>query len=931
MTKSSEASSVDAPPLECREDSVHGLPELESEAIEIIREGVAAATRPVMLYSIGKDSSVLLHLARKAFWPAPPPMPLLHVDTTWKFREMIGFRDRVAAEAGVELVVHTNRDGLAAGVTPFSHGPARYTEVMKTVALRQALDAGRHDIVFVGARRDEEKSRAKERVFSLRGPTHRWDPRAQRPEPWNLYNTRLRNGESLRVSPLSNWTEADIWRYVAAEENPGRVPVPRGRAPRRAAGRAVDHGGRRASAARTGRGAGDAPRPLPHAGMLSAHRRDRERRGHARRDHRRDGGRRPLRAPGTAHRSRRRGVDGTQEARGLLLMPPALRFVLCGGVDDGKSTLFGRILYDGRQVFADELERVAEDSRRYGTRGDATDLALLVDGLRDEREQGITIDVAHRVFETPRRRFMVADAPGHEQYTRNMATGASTADLAVVLADARKGVLPQTARHTRIAAMFGVRHIVLAVNKMDLVGWNRGVFESIAAKYWAVAKGIGVAEVRAIPVCAPHRRQPDPARARSRPGTTARPCWTTWRRWMSRARPAAGPSACPSQYVNRPNADFRGYCGRVASGTVSPGDRVVVSPAGTGAEVESIVAWRGTRETARRGDSVTLTLRPAVDVARGDVIAAADDPLEVADQFQARILWMGDEPLRGGAPVPPEAARPRGGRHRDPDPATAWTSPTGAGSPPRNLELNDLGVVNLATTRPVPFAPFDRSRALGGFILIDRADNATVGAGTITFPLMRAANLKWRDFDIDGVVRARMKRQRARCLWLTGLSASGKSTIANLLERRLVTEGRHTYLLDGDNLRHGLNRDLGFTEADRVENIRRVAEVARLMVDAGLIVIASFISPFRSEREFARGLFEPGDFMEIFVDASVEACAARDPKGLYARAMRGEIRNFTGIDSPYERPERPDVRLDTEKLSPEECVELVVRHMESIS
>ena len=610
-------------------------------------------------------------------------------------------------------------------------------------------------------------------------------------------------------------------------------------------------------------------------------------------------------------------------------MPPALRLVLCGGVDDGKSTLFGRILYDGRQVFADELERVAEDSRRYGTRGDATDLALLVDGLKDEREQGITIDVAYRVFETPRRRFMVADAPGHEQYTRNMATGASTADLAVVLADARKGVLPQTARHTRIAAMFGVPHIVLAVNKMDLVGWNRGVFESIAAKYWAVAKGIGVAEVRAIPVC-----------ALTGDNLTRRGAESPWYdgptllghlETVDVGRATAGrPFRMPVQYVNRPNADFRGYCGRVASGTVSPGDRVVVSPAGTGAEVESIVAWRGTRETARRGDSVTLTLRPAVDVARGDVIAAAGDPLEVADQFQARILWMGDEPLRVGRPYRLKLHTREVGatvtriRHR-------VDVSDGGRLAAAHLRLNDLGVVNLATTRPVPFAPFDRSRALGAFILIDRADNATVGAGTITFPLMRAANLKWRDFDIDGVVRARMKRQRARCLWLTGLSASGKSTIANLLERHLVINGRHTYLLDGDNLRHGLNRDLGFTEADRVENIRRVAEVARLMVDAGLIVIASFISPFRSEREFARGLFEPGDFMEIFVDASVEACAARDPKGLYARARRGEIRNFTGIDSPYERPERPDVRLDTEKLSPEECVELVVRHMEAIS
>ena len=606
-------------------------------------------------------------------------------------------------------------------------------------------------------------------------------------------------------------------------------------------------------------------------------------------------------------------------------MRATLRFVLCGGVDDGKSTLIGRILHDTREVFADELERVADDSRRYGTQGGATDLALLLDGLRDEREQGITIDVAYRAFETPRRRFVVADAPGHEQYTRNMATGASTADFAVVMADARKGILPQTSRHTRIAAMFGVRHVALAVNKMDLVGWDRGVFESIAAKYWAAAAGIGVAEVHAIPVSA--LTGDNVARPSTEMPWYAGPTLLDHLETVDVAPPPTRhPFRMPVQYVNRPNPDFRGYCGRVAAGTVSPGDRVLVSPAGTAAEVESIVVWQGTRASATRGDSVTLTLKPDVDISRGDVIVAAADPLAAADQFQARILWMGDDPLSVGRPYRMKLHTCEVGatvtriRHR-------VDVADGGELAAARLELNDLGVVNLATDHPVPFAPFDQSRELGGFILIDRATNATVGAGTITFPLMRAANLNWQDFDIDGATRARLKRQRARCLWLTGLSASGKSTVANLLERRLVADGRHTYLLDGDNVRHGLNRDLGFTEADRVENIRRVAEVARLMVDAGLIVIVSFISPFRSERDFARGLFEPDDFMEIFVDASMEECARRDPKGLYARATRGEIRNFTGIDSPYERPERPDVHLDTQKLSPEECVQLVMRRL----
>ena len=606
-------------------------------------------------------------------------------------------------------------------------------------------------------------------------------------------------------------------------------------------------------------------------------------------------------------------------------MTPPLRFVLCGSVDDGKSTLIGRILHDCGQVFADQMEGVAEDSRRYGTRGGTTDLALLMDGLRDEREQGITIDVAHRGFATSRRRFIVADTPGHEQYTRNMATGASTARLAVVLADARKGVLPQTARHTRIAAMFGVRHIVLAVNKMDLVRWDRDAFRRIVSAYRVLAEEIGVPEVTTIPVCA--LTGDNLTRPSGRTPWYTGPTLLEHLETVEVDQPVAGqPFRMPVQYVNRPDAGFRGYCGRVVSGTVKSGDRVRISPAGTPATVETIVEGHGTRARAAQGDSVTLTFQPDVDVTRGDVVVAADRPLEVADQFQAKILWMGDEPLTVGRQYRLRLHRCEVGatvtriRHR-----VGESHGRQLAAP--HLDLNDLGVVNLATSRPVPFAPFDECRELGGFILIDRATNATVGAGTLTFALMRAANLRWQDFDVDGEVRAELKRQRPRCLWLTGLSASGKSTIANLLEKQLVIEGRHTYLLDGDNVRHGLNRDLGFTEADRVENIRRVAEVARLMLDAGLIVIVSFISPFQSERDFARSLFEPGDFMEIFVDASVEACARRDPKGLYAKAKRGEIRNFTGIDSPYERPERPDLRLDTEKLSAEECVEIVLRRL----
>ena len=490
-------------------------------------------------------------------------------------------------------------------------------------------------------------------------------------------------------------------------------------------------------------------------------------------------------------------------------MPPTLRFVLCGSVDDGKSTVIGRLLYDCQQVFADQMRRIEQDSVRYGTQGADADLALLVDGLRDEREQGITIDVAYRSFETPRRRFIVADAPGHEQYTRNMATGASTADLAVVLADARRGILPQTARHTRIAAMFGVRHVVLAVNKMDLVMWDRGLFETTKARYRELADEVGVAEVHTIPVSAltgdnlTRRGASSPWYA----GPTLLSCLETVDVEASRS---GRPFRMPVQYVNRPDPEFRGYCGRVAAGAVAAGDAVRVSPAGTESRVTSIVAWGGDRERATTGDSVTLTLDPEVDVTRGDVVAAADAPVDVADQFQARLVWMHDDPLAVGRPyVMRLHAREVGAavtriRHRtDVSDGRELAAST--------LQLNDLGTVNIATDRPVPFAPFEESRRLGGFILVDRATNATAAAGTIGFPLMRAANVKWQDLDVSSDLRSRLKLQRAQCVWLTGLSASGKSTIANLLDRRLAIEGRHTYLLDGDNVRHGLCRDLGFT------------------------------------------------------------------------------------------------------------------------
>ena len=606
--------------------------------------------------------------------------------------------------------------------------------------------------------------------------------------------------------------------------------------------------------------------------------------------------------------------------------PPApLRFVLCGAVDDGKSTLLGRLLCDCRQVFADQMRKVEEDSRRWGTRGDQADLALLVDGLRDEREQGITIDVAYRSFETARRRFIVADAPGHEQYTRNMATGASNAELAVVVADARKGILPQTARHTRIAALFGIRHVVLAVNKMDLVLWDRSIFEAIADRYRTLARDADVEKLRIIPVSS--LTGDNLTRRRDSAEWYAGPTLLEHLETVDVESSIERESfRMPVQFVSRPSPDFRGYSGRIAAGRVAVGDRVRISPSGAETVVESIMVWRGARERAERGDSVTLTLANEVDVTRGDLIAEAFNPPGVTDQFQANLIWMSDRPLVVGRSyllkIHSREVTATVTRIKYRLDVSRGSRLAGA-----TMNLNDLGTVNIATNRPIPYAPFERYPGLGSFIMIDPINNETAGAGTVNFALRRASNIRWQDFHVTREARQELKLQRARCLWLTGLPASGKSTIANLLEKRLHAEGHHTYLLDGDNVRHGLNRDLGFTEADRVENIRRVAEVARLMVDAGLIVIVSFISPFRSERAFARGLFTPGDFNEIFVDASIEVCAARDPKGLYARAMSGEITNFTGIDSPYEQPGNPDLHLDTEKLGPEECAELILRQL----
>ena len=596
-----------------------------------------------------------------------------------------------------------------------------------------------------------------------------------------------------------------------------------------------------------------------------------------------------------------------------------LRFITCGSVDDGKSTLIGRLLYDSKQIFDDQISSLEKDSIRYGTRGKDLDLALLVDGLQAEREQGITIDVAYRFFATPARRFVVADTPGHEQYTRNMATGASTADLAVLLVDARKGLLTQTLRHSRIVAMLGVKHVVLAVNKMDLVNWDESLFSEIAGDYSGIAGELGFASIMAIPLS-----------ALEGDNVTRRGMHSPWYSGPSLLEylenidvsdsDEVQPFRMPVQWVNRPDPDFRGYCGRIASGRAKPGERVRI--AGVETRIKSIVVWQNELGEASKGDSVTLCLENEVDVGRGDVIASALDPVELSDQFEARLICLSGHLVPGRSYIL---------RMHTLEAGVTITSikhvldvNTGKHLAAKKLAMNDIGVVNISTSRPLAFEPYDRNKILGSFILIDRASFETLGAGMIDFALRRAANVHWQSLSVDRAARAGLKHQKPRCFWLTGLSGSGKSTIANLLEKRLFSTGRHTYILDGDNVRHGLNRDLGFTEADRVENIRRVAEVSRLMVDAGLMVIVSFLSPFRSERDFARSLFPEEEFIEIFVDAPFEECEKRDTKGLYAKARRGELKNFTGLDSPYEPPEYPEIRLDTLNMSPEDCVAKVL-------
>jgi len=603
-----------------------------------------------------------------------------------------------------------------------------------------------------------------------------------------------------------------------------------------------------------------------------------------------------------------------------------LRFITCGSVDDGKSTLIGRLLYDSKMIFEDQLAALEADSKKQGTQGQDIDFALLVDGLAAEREQGITIDVAYRFFSTDKRKFIVADTPGHEQYTRNMATGASTADLAILLVDARQGILQQTRRHSFIVSLLGIRHVVVAINKMDLVGYSQDVFDEIETAYRDFAGSLGFETIQCIPMSAlkgDNILAPSDATPWYH-GPSLMPYLETID--VDRDRTSA-PFRMPVQWVNRPNLDFRGFAGTIASGVVKVGDAIKVLPNAQSSTVKEIIFYEDSLTEAVAGQAVTLTLDDEIDISRGDVIAAADQPPEVADQFEAKIIWMADEPLLPGRPYIFKATN-----REVPGVVTDLKYKIDVNSldqnPAKKLELNEVGVCNISVDTALPFDPFADVGEMGAFIIIDRMTNNTVGAGMIDFALRRASNIHWQALDVDKAERAQMKKQKPAILWFTGLSGSGKSTIANLVEKRLHALGRHTYILDGDNVRHGLNKDLGFTDADRVENIRRVGEVSKLMVDAGLVVMTSFISPFRAERMMVRDLVDGDEFVEVFIDTPLDVCAQRDPKGLYKKAKEGKIKNFTGYDSPYEAPETPDIHIKTEGQTPEACAEDIVRYLE---
>jgi len=798
---------------------------------------------------------------------------------------MIAFRDRRAKEVGMELIVHSNPDGIRDGVGPFTHGSAVHTDIMKTQGLKQALDKYKFDAAFGGARRDEEKSRAKERIFSFRNESHRWDAKNQRPELWNIYNARVKKGESMRVFPISNWTELDIWQYIYKEN----IQIPDLYLSKK--------------------------RPVVEKdGVLIMV----------------DDDRMPI-------------EDGDVIEEKMVRFRTLGCYPLTGAVESDADTLpeviqemlltttserQGRVIDSDAGASMEQKKEegtIEKDSKKSGTQGDKIDLALLVDGLAAEREQGITIDVAYRFFSTDKRKFIVADTPGHVQYTRNMATGASTADVAVLLIDARYGVQEQTRRHAFIVSLLGVKHVVVAINKMDLNGFDQSVYNDIEVDFREFSKDLGFTDITCIPMSA---LDGDNVTIRSKQSDWYKgPTLLEYLEVVDVDEATLdAPFRLPVQWVNRPNLDFRGFSGTVASGTIEVGDEIIVIPSGKRSTVKEIVTYNGNLDIAREDMAITLTLNDEIDISRGDIICKKDNPAEQADQFQAHLLWMSEAELfpgrqyllkTGNKTVPASILKLK---HRiDINDFSEVAVNT--------LALNEVGIATLSLSAPIAFDAYNDNRNTGSFILIDRQTNATVGVGMLDYALRRASNVVWQDLDVNKIVRAEQKNQKPALLWFTGLSGSGKSTIANLVEKRLLDLGRHTYTLDGDNVRHGLNRDLNFSKADRVENIRRIGEVSRLMVDAGLITMASFISPYRAERQLARDLLEDGEFIEIFVNTPLEVAEERDVKGLYAKARAGEIKNFTGIDSEYQAPEQAEITVNTVEMSADDAAEMIVTYL----
>ena len=877
------------------------LRRLEAESIHMMREVAGEFRRPVMLGSLGKETSVLLHLARKAFHPSGPPFPLLHIDTTWRFPEMYAYRDHIVRDHGMELLVHVNRQGHDQGISPVSDETALFTHAMETEALRQALDNHGFDAVF-----DDTGSNG-ERALTVRSADHRRQRREPGPELWSLYNTRIAPGESAWISPLSRWTQHDLWRYIEGE---GIAIVPLYLA---------------------------APRPVVERNGMLIMRVDK-------RMELRDGETvrtRRVRFPTlgcwpltgaiestadsvsaiidemvtlqTSHRGAEL-TDGEQRASLAGEEREAghdLHIVMCGSADDGKSTLVERLLRDTALIVRDDL--VAAGPGR-GTHGD--------DDREAERPEDRPIDVARHRFQTSRRRFRVADSPGDVPHTRDMVSGASRADLALLVVDATRDVLTQSLRHAAMASLLGIPSIILAVNKMDLVDWDEAAFQAVEEIVHRHAGLLAFSSVHVVPVSAATGANVFERSSRM-PWYRGPPLLGLLESSRARTSLAEGPFRMPVQRVGSANQSVPCCSGLIVSGTVRPGMAVITAPSLRTSTVARVLTVDGDLDEAGPGESVTLELIDDPGAKRGHVLAASSQPPQSTDQFAAHIIWMDEDDL-----LPERLYVMKSGSQtvnaRITDLRHCLDVDTLQHRAARTLSANDIGSCNLALDQTIACDPYREVNDTGSFILIDRFTGRTVAAGMIDFGLRRARNLERQAIDVARSERAAQKHQKPCIVWFTGLSGSGKSTTANHVERRLAVMGRHSYLLDGDNIRFGLNRDLGFTDADRVENIRRIAEVARLFVDAGLIVLVSFISPFRAERQMARELVDEGEFVEVFIDTPLDVCEARDPKGLYRKARAGELRNFTGIDSAYEAPQDPDIVLKAAERQPDELAATVV-------